>query len=89
MVSPNVDKIFQETQALNDAEREELRSLLTLRASRNQERAKQDQVRQALVKRGLLEKEPPRGKDSERYARWQPIPIKGKPLSEAIIEERR
>ena len=46
MVSPNVDKIFREAQPLNDAEREELRSLFALSRLRNQELAKQDQVRQ-------------------------------------------
>ena len=88
MVSPNVDRILREAQALSDAEREELRSLLAERAARG-ELTKQEQVRQALVARGILEKQSPRGKDPQRYRRWQPIPIKGKPLSKTIIEERR
>jgi hypothetical protein len=42
-----------------------------------------------MVARGLLEEQAPRGKDIERFRRWQPVPIQGKPLSETIIEERR
>jgi hypothetical protein len=89
MVSPNVSRILQEAQRLSDAEREELRSLLAQRAARCDQLTKQEQVRQALVARGLLEKEPPSGKDPERFRRWQPIPIKGEPQSRTIIEERR
>ena len=78
MVSPNVNRILQEMQGLSDAERQELRGLLEDRSAR-----------QALVERGLLEMRTPRGKDLERFRCWQPIPIKSKPLSETIIEERR
>lgn len=89
MVSPNVNKILQEAQALSDAERQELRSLLEERSVRQEDLTKQQQLRQALVAEGLLSHVPPRGKDIARFRCWQPIPIKGKPLSETIIEERR
>jgi len=46
-------------------------------------------LRQALVKRGLLSPEPPRGIPVEELRSWKPISIRGKPLSETIIEERR
>lgn len=46
-------------------------------------------MRQQLVAEGLLSHVPPKGKDIERFRRWQPVAIKGKPLSETIIEERR
>ncbi len=88
MVSPNVNKILQEVRALSDAERQELHRLLENRSARQAETTKQEQLRQALVERGLLEEQRPRGKDLERFRRWQPIPIQGKPLSETIIEER-
>jgi hypothetical protein len=89
MVSPNVNNILKATQALSDAECEELRRRLDERAATQPESTKQDLLRQALVERGLLEPSPPRGKDPERFRRWQPIPIAGKPLSETIIDERR
>lgn len=89
MVSPNVSKVLEAAQALNDAERQELLGLLENGAPRQAEATKQEQVRQALIERGLLDQQPPRGKDLERFRRWQPIPIQGKPLSQTIVEERR
>ena len=89
MVSPNVNNIFKATQALSDDECQELRRMLDERASRQSESTKQQQLRRQLVAEGLLSHIPPKGKDIERFRRWEPIPIKGKPLSETIIEERR
>ncbi|MCC6422250.1 MAG: hypothetical protein IT447_02130 [Phycisphaerales bacterium] len=89
MVSPNVNRILEQAQALTDAERKELRDLLAQRAVKNEELTKQQQVRQSLVQRGLVELDPPKGKDAQRDRLWQPIPIQGKPLSQTIIEERQ
>ena len=89
MFSPKVSTILEAAQSLSDAERHELRRSLDGSAAEQSQLTNQQQFRQALVARGLLEKLPPRGKDIERFRRWQPIPIKGKPLSETIIEERR
>ena len=74
MVSPNVDKIFQETQALNDAEREELRSLLTLRASRNQERAKQDRCGKLSSNEGFWKKSLPAARIPNAMPAGNPSP---------------
>jgi hypothetical protein len=89
MVSPNVNKILEAAQVLNDAERQELRRLLDHRTTAASPPTKREQLRQALVVRGLLEARAPHGKDIERFNRWQPIAIHGKPVSETIIEERR
>jgi len=53
------------------------------------EPVKSTRLRQALVARGLLEPQPPHGKDPERFRNWRPVVIQGKPLSQTIIEERR
>jgi superfamily I DNA/RNA helicase len=89
MVSPNVNRILQAAQSLNDAERQELMRLLQDRAARQAGPSTEEQLRQALVERGLLEKQRPAAKDMERFRRWRPIATKGKPLSATIIEERR
>ncbi|HZZ41428.1 MAG TPA: hypothetical protein VFE58_00695 [Tepidisphaeraceae bacterium] len=89
MVSHNVDKIYQSAKALSEAELQELRRLLDNRESQQPELTKQEQVRHALVERGLVEQQSPLGKDPKRFQLWQPVPIQGKPLSETIIEERR
>ena len=89
MVSPNVNKVLQDALTLSDAEQAQLRNLLAERAARQKELTQQGQVTQSLAAEGLLSHVPPRGKDPERFRRWQPVPIKGKPLSVTIIEERR
>ncbi len=89
MLSPDVNNILKATEALSDAECQELRRKLDERAATQSKSTKEDLLRQALVERGLLEPSPPRGKDPVRFRRWQPIPISGKPLSETIIDERR
>lgn len=86
MVSQNVYKIFEEVQALTEAEREQLRSLLEARTFRLHE---QNAVQKALVAEGLVSHVPLQRKDLDRFRRWQPVVIQGKPLSETIIEERR
>jgi hypothetical protein len=89
MVSPNVTRILNEAEALTDAEREQLRDLLEERAARKAQLTTQTQVRQVLLDEGILSHVPAQGKDPERFRRWQPVAIKGKPLSQTIIEERR
>ena len=89
MVSPNVNKIIQEVDALNDRERQELQRLLEERSNITLALTPEQKLHDALVRRGLVEKTPPQGKDLDQHLRWQPIEIQGKPLSETIIEERR
>ena len=89
MVSHNVSRILQEAQSLSDAEREELRQLLANRTTRQAELSPEQQFRQAMVARGLLSPEPPEGLPIEEVRAWKPITVRGKPVSETIIEERR
>jgi len=89
MVSHNVSRIFQDAQSLSDAEREELRQLLAERTVRQTDQSPQSLFRQAMVKRGLLSPEPPKGIPAEELRAWKPISVRGKPVSETIIEERR
>ena len=89
MVSPNVNKIMQEVNSLSDPERQELWRLLENRSNGNSALTKEQKLRDALVQRGLLEKQSLRSKDIERYRQWQPVVVEGKPLSQTIIEERR
>jgi hypothetical protein len=89
MVSQNVNRIFQEAQTLNGNERQQLRVLLEELAAGGTTPSKWEKARHALVARGLLETQPPRGKDPDRFGRWHPVAVQGKPVSETIIEERR
>jgi hypothetical protein len=89
MASSNVNKILQETDALNDGERQELLRLLANRSERESGVTKEEQLRRQLVADGVVSHVPQRKKDLERYRQWQPVAIQGKPLSQTIVEERR
>ena len=58
------------------------------RADEADTQTKLDQLRRRLIAEGLLSHVPTRKKDIERYRKWEPVEIHGKPLSETIIEER-
>ena len=91
MVSPNVNKILEAAQVLNNAEREELRRLLDDRATRQSGQTKEEQLQQRLLEEGIISHIPPKPTDDDikRFNAWKPVPIQGKPLSETIIEDRR
>ncbi len=88
-MAPQVEKILQDIKSLNDQDQRELRRMLDDGVSGQDETARQEQVRQDLIRRGLIEDRPRTAVDIERFEKWEPIPITGKPLSETIIEERR
>jgi hypothetical protein len=89
MVSPNVNKILQEMDALNDGERQEFLRLLASRGGVESTLSAEGRLQRQLLAEGLVSHVPPRTKDVERYRQWQPVAIEGKPLSETIVEERR
>lgn len=74
------DEPQEETEAL----REPVDELLT-----DQEEIAEDELEQMLLKAGLLSKIPPPITDFTNYRKRRPIKVKGKPVSETIIEERR
>lgn len=50
---------------------------------------KESKLEQLLLEEGLLSEIPPRIKDFTSYRNRRPVKVKGKPISETIIEERR
>jgi hypothetical protein len=88
-MSSGISKIMQEVKALKESEREELRRMLNEQAAPKANPGSVDAVRGAMVADGLVSHVATRRKDLSRFRGWQPVAIKGKPLSETIIEERR
>ena len=80
----SVNEVLEAVKGLSPAEREQGRALLdTLPGTHaSPEEAAQARLREA----GLLAETKPRGASAR--ARRTPVEIKGKPLSETIIEER-
>jgi len=83
MPSELLQRLAEEVKQLCPEEQAELRRQL--------EHAQLDEVDRRLLAKGAMSRipPPPSEADLERWRNWKPIEITGKPLSEAIIEERR
>ena len=86
MPSENLDRVLEEVRSLTAAEREELRTRLNSWPKPSQ--STEDDLDQRLLSAGVISSVPARG-TTLPYRRWKPIAVKGKALSETIIEERR
>lgn len=49
----------------------------------------EEEFAQHLYEKGIIGKPPPPITDFSRYENYKPVEVKGKPVSETIIEERR
>lgn len=91
MVSPNIEKVLQEAKSLDLAEREQFIELLKLQPAPGEAQSKEDQLTEALLRKGIIRKatRKPTPADVARWQQWEPLRIEGQPLSQTIIEERR
>lgn len=83
-MSPGVNKIIQEVELLDQAERDELRRALeSLKSEIHQPRKSQEPVESMTF--------PPKPTPDEvaRFNAWKPIELPGGPLSDDIIRDRR
>jgi hypothetical protein len=74
--------------------KEELRKVKDLVDSLLEERETkppmtEEEFEQKLYEEGFIGKPPPPIEDFSRYEDFEPVKVKGKPVSETIIEERR
>ena len=86
----SVTEILEQVAKLSDEERAEvLATLRTVNPSDESEAtaiARQDEVLQIMLRKGMIRSIPTRLKNPRKS---RPIPIKGKPISETIIDDRR
>ena len=89
MVSPNVSRVLEETRRLSLEERRQLLALLS--TGENQAPSTDAELDEMLIRSGIVFAVPstPTAADTSQSQAWQPVAIRGKPLSETIIEERR
>jgi hypothetical protein len=87
MASENLDRVLEGVQSLTAAERRELRARLDTWSK--PVRSGEDELDQRLLNAGVITDVPAERTDVALYRRWKPITVKGKPLSETIMEERR
>ena len=80
----SMNEVLEAVRVMSPEDRERVRALLE--ALQREPTSPEESARQALVEAGLLGKIMPPGTGTR--ARRSPVPIKGKPLSETVIEER-
>ena len=93
MSGANLEKIIQEVKALTPDEQRQVKDLIDslLRASEEAtaSMSPEDLLEQRLLEAGVISEIPKRLPTPEHLRDFKPIEVKGKPVSETIIEERR
>jgi hypothetical protein len=89
MSSANLEKVIEEVKALTTDEQREVRKLLDELLNESASVSPEDLLEQRLLEAGLISRIPAKIADPSQYNEWEPVEVKGKPLSEMIIEDRR
>jgi hypothetical protein len=93
MSSASLERVIEELKALTPAEQQKVRelidSMLELSAETSATLSPEDLLDQRLLEAGVISEIPRRITDFTPYQNRKTIEVKGKPVSETIIEERR
>lgn len=87
MSSANLEKVIEEIKALTPDEQRKVKELIDSLVG-EQSVSPEDLLAQRLLEAGVISHIPPRIAD-ESDRTFKPVEVKGKPVSETIIEERR
>jgi hypothetical protein len=87
----NYDKVVEQVKKLNRAEQWRLMDLIEMLLDPPPENQTEEEWEQQMLKEGVLDfvPRPPTEEDIRRFRAFKPIAIKGKPVSESVIEDRR
>lgn len=92
MARANLEKVIEEVKALTPDELRQVRELIDSLLPISEaapELSPEDRLDQLLLEAGVISEIPPPITDFTPYHNRKPIEVKGKPVSETIIEERR
>lgn len=89
MTSSNLDRLIDEVKTLTPDEQRSLRDMVDELLVKSAPTMTEEEFEQHLLRKGVISRIPPRIRDATFYANRKPIEVKGKPVSETIIEERR
>lgn len=89
MTTSNLDRLIEAAKTLTPDEQRSLRDMVDELLVKSAPTMTEDEFEQHLLKKGIISRIPPRIRDAALYASRKPIEVKGKPVSETIIEERR
>jgi hypothetical protein len=88
-MSTNVERVLDQISALTDEERQQVRAALNSRDTKPL--MTEDEFEQHLLDAGVISEVKPAITEEElaRFRAYKPIEVKGKPVSETLIEDRR
>jgi len=89
MTTANLDRVIEEVKALTPDEQKQLREMLDVLMVKSAPPMTEDEFERRLLEKGIISRIPPPITDLTPYRDRKLIEVKGKPLSETIIEERR
>lgn len=81
-----LDRVIEEVKALPPEDIKQLRSVLDDLLER---KSKEEEVERLLLEAGLISEIKKPKRDREAFRKYKPIKVKGKPVSETLIEGRR
>ena len=84
----NVERVLNEIKEMTPAEIAQIRQKIEVFLAAQAKRAGRT-LKQSLFEAGLVSEIKTPDRDLESFRRYKPVPVKGKPVSETIIEERR
>ena len=85
-----VEQIESEVKKLSAEDLRKVRALVDslLEEKESKPQMTEEEFEQYLYEKGIIGKPPPPVTDFSRYENYKPVEVKGKPVSETIIEER-
>jgi hypothetical protein len=90
MSSANLEKVIEEVKTLPPDDLRKVKALIdSLLQAPVAEGPLEDQLDQLLLEAGVISEIPKRLPRPEHLKDFKPVEVKGKPVSETIIEERR
>jgi hypothetical protein len=89
MTTTNIDRLVEQVKALTPDEQRNLRDIVDELLAKSAPQMTEDEFEQRLLEKGTISRIPAPITDLTPYRNRKLIEVKGKPLSETIIEERR
>jgi len=87
-MSTNVERVLDQIRSMTAEERQQVRVALNS-PDTDKPLMTEDDFEQHLLAKGVISSVPSRNLGSAEYSKRKPVEVKGKPVSETIIEERR
>jgi len=88
-MSANLNRVLEEIRGLTPEELQQVRAALDKEATATKPKITEEEFQQHLLAKGIITSIPKRRLTAEEFRKRKPIEVKGKPVSETIIEERR